>query len=76
MLQSKMLIPHPQTRILSLGKQIYCNGENMCEEQDLPTIKAWQILAGRKQLKAKNLKNLENSTLFEAYLAGWLIFHD
>ena len=75
-LKTRMLVPHPQTRILSLGKQVYCNGENMSKEQLPNIVRAWQTLSAKKQLGASNLKNLENSTLFEAYLAGWLVFQD
>jgi 50S ribosomal protein L16 3-hydroxylase len=35
---------------------------------------AWQTLAATKQLNAKKLKNIDKSSLYEAYLAGWLYF--
>jgi 50S ribosomal protein L16 3-hydroxylase len=71
---SSKLIPQAQTRILSLGKQVYCNGELMSKGQSPEIISAWQSLSAQKTLKATKLQNLENSSLYEAYLAGWLIF--
>lgn len=71
---SNTLIPHPQTRILSLGKQVYCNGESMSKGQTPDIQRAWQSLSSTKALKASKLKHLENSSLYEAYLAGWVIF--
>ena len=73
-LGSKKLIPQAQTRILSLGKQVYCNGESVTKGQPREIISAWQTLSAKKSLKTTNLQNLENSSLYEAYLAGWLIF--
>ncbi|MBU3626787.1 cupin domain-containing protein [Polynucleobacter sp. JS-Safj-400b-B2] len=68
------LIPHPQTRILALGKQIYCNGENMTKGQAPDIISAWQGLSAQKGLKTNKLKHLDKSSLYVAYLAGWLVF--
>ena len=73
-LGSKKLVPQAQTRILSLGKQVYCNGEPMTKGQSPEIISAWQTLSAKKALKTADLQNLEKSSLFEAYLAGWLIF--
>ncbi|WP_231971194.1 hypothetical protein [Polynucleobacter necessarius] len=47
-LKTRMLVPHPQTRILSLGKQIYCNGENMSKEQLPDIFRARQTLSAQK----------------------------
>ncbi|MBU3617310.1 cupin domain-containing protein [Polynucleobacter sp. JS-Polo-80-F4] len=68
------LVPHPQTRILSLGKQVYCNGETMTKGQAQDIISAWQTLSAQKALKGKKPKHLDKSSLYEAYLAGWLVF--
>ncbi|QWE09404.1 cupin domain-containing protein [Polynucleobacter ibericus] len=68
------LIPHPQTRILSLGKQVYCNGEPVTKGQAPDILLAWQTLSANKELNTKKLKQLDQSSLYEAYLAGWLIF--
>jgi 50S ribosomal protein L16 3-hydroxylase len=68
------LIPQAQTRILSLGKRVYCNGEPMTQGQAADIISAWQTLSAKKGLKASKLQNLEKSSLYEAYLAGWVIF--
>jgi 50S ribosomal protein L16 3-hydroxylase len=70
----KKLIPHPQTRILSLGKQVYCNGEIMSKGQAADTALAWQSLAANKELKINKLQQIDKSSLYEAYLAGWVIF--
>lgn len=72
-LETNTLIPHPQTRILNLKTQVYCNGENMTKGQSLATVRAWQKLAALKKLQAK-LQGLDKSSLYEAYLAGWVIF--
>lgn len=73
-LASTKLLPHPQTRILSLEKQVYCNGEMMTKGQNQDITKAWQSLAAKKQLQTKKIKDLAQSSLYEAYCAGWLIF--
>lgn len=74
-LSMRNLIPHPQTRLLALGKTIFCNGENMTLGQTPATKKAWHSLASKKSFKGVRFeaKNPEDS-LFEAYQAGWLIF--
>ncbi|WP_251375083.1 cupin domain-containing protein [Polynucleobacter sp. MWH-UH35A] len=73
-LGSKLLIPQAQTRILSLGKQVYCNGELVTQGQTPAAVSAWQSLSANKFLKANKPQNLDKSSLYEAYLAGWLIF--
>jgi len=73
-LSTNELIPHPQTRILSLGKQVYCNGDNVSKGQSPDILKAWQTLSAEKGLKMTKLQNLDKSSLYEAYLAGWLVF--
>jgi len=73
-LSSKRLIPSPQSRILSLGKTVYCNGEDMCQGQTRDITSAWQALSAKKVLSARKLKGASKSSLYEAYLAGWLVF--
>jgi 50S ribosomal protein L16 3-hydroxylase len=68
------LIPHPKTRILSLREQVYCNGDNVIKGQNPDIAHAWQALSTCKMLKTKKLKYLDKSSLYEAYLAGWVIF--
>lgn len=68
------LVPHPQTRILSLKKQVYCNGEVMTKGQDSGTVLAWQTLSAQKSLKTNKFLHADESTLYQAYLDGWLIF--
>ena len=70
----KKLLPHPQTRILSLGKQVYCNGEIMTKKQAPDIVLAWQALSANKELAIDKLKQVDKSSLYEAYLAGWVIF--
>ena len=73
-LGNNKLIPHPQTRILSLGKQVYCNGELMSKGQAPDTVLAWHSLSANKELKTNKLQSIDKSSLYEAYLAGWVIF--
>ena len=47
-LVKQSLRPHPQTRLLALGSQIYCNGEEMTDGQTESTKKAWRSLAANK----------------------------
>ena len=70
------LNPHPQTRILSLGKQVYCNGDNMTDGQKADTTQAWRALSANKKFKTSKLQGLDKSSLYEAYLAGWLVFEN
>ena len=73
-LRDSKLLPHPQTRILSLKKQVYCNGENMTKGQSAGIVRVWQTLASSKQLSSTKIQSTDKSSLYEAYLAGWLIF--
>lgn len=75
-LSSKRLIPSPQSRILSLGKTVYCNGEDMCQGQTRDITLAWQVLSANKALPARKLKGVSGGSLYEAYLAGWLVFEN
>ena len=74
LLAKKMLAPHPQTRLIALGKTIYCNGENMTEGQNTQTQKAWRSLAAKKKFKGATGKIDRQNSLFEAFKAGWLVF--
>lgn len=73
-LSSHALVPHPQTRILSLQADIYCNGEMVTKGQTNQIKGAWRTLAADKLLIQKGLHGLNASSLYEAYLSGWLIF--
>jgi len=73
-LGAKRLLPSPQTRILSLGKEVYCNGENMSQGQAKDIAQAWQTLSAKKVLLDTKLQVSAKSSLYEAYLAGWLVF--
>ena len=73
-LGSKRLILSPQTRILSLGKAVFCNGENMSEGQAKDIAQAWRSLSAKKVLLDTKLQASAQSSLYEAYLAGWLVF--
>ena len=73
-LASNELVCSPQTRVLSLRKQVFCNGENMTQNQSAEIVRAWQTLSANKALKAQKMGNIHASSLYEAYLAGWLIF--
>jgi len=68
------LIPHPQTRILSLKKLVYCNGESMTKGQSPEILLAWELLSANKELRTNKLQQIDRSSLYEAYLAGWVIF--
>ena len=74
LLEVKALSPHPQTRLLALGKTIYCNGEDMTSKQTGPTQKAWRLLAAKKQVKIKVAKIDSGNSLFGAFEAGWIVF--
>jgi 50S ribosomal protein L16 3-hydroxylase len=73
-LGSKKLLLSPQTRILSLGKEVFCNGENMSQGQTKDIAQAWRILSAKKVLLGTKLQASAQSSLYEAYLAGWLFF--
>lgn len=70
----KKLIPHAQTRILSLGNEVFCNGENMNQGQTKDITKAWQALSAKKVLSPRKIQGAAKSSLYDAYIAGWLIF--
>jgi 50S ribosomal protein L16 3-hydroxylase len=73
-LKTQALRPHPQTRLLALGKTIYCNGEDMTSGQTASIQKAWRSLAASKQVQGNLGGAPAESSLFEAFEAGWLIF--
>ena len=73
-LGSKRLLLSPQTRILSLSKAVFCNGENMSDGQTKDIAQAWRTLATNKILLSTKLQVSAQSSLYEAYLAGWLFF--
>jgi 50S ribosomal protein L16 3-hydroxylase len=75
-LGSKKLVCNPQSRILSLGKEVFCNGENVTRGQTQEVSRAWQLLAAEKSLLNLKLKDKTGASLYEAYLAGWLNFKD
>ena len=73
-LTQQTLSPHPQTRLLALGKTIYCNGEDMTSGQTSATQVAWRSLAANKEYRGSIGVFGANNSLFEAFEAGWLIF--
>jgi 50S ribosomal protein L16 3-hydroxylase len=74
-LGTQSLKPHPQTRILSLGTNVFCNGENVTKGQTKDVRLAWRRLSSTKELAGlKGRKEIGQSSLYEAYTAGWLIF--
>lgn len=75
-MNKRMLMPHPQTRLLALGKTIYCNGEDMTAGQTSATQKAWHLLAQKKQYRGACGEIKSNNSLLEAFEAGWLFFED
>ena len=74
LLKKQALTPHPQTRLIALGKTIYCNGENMTDRQTAAVAKAWRLLAAEKQLCGDVEEMGSENSLFEAFKAGWLNF--
>ena len=73
-LGSMRLLPNPQTRILSLGKEVFCNGENVSQGQLKDIAQAWRTLSAKKALLDTKLQASAQSSLYVAYLAGWLVF--
>jgi 50S ribosomal protein L16 3-hydroxylase len=73
-LNKHTLMPHPQTRLLALGKTIYCNGEDMTSGQTSSTQKVWRLLAQKKQYQGASGEIMSNNSLLEAFDAGWLLF--
>jgi len=74
LLAKQVLAPHPQTRLLALGKTIYCNGEDMTSGQASATQKAWRSLAAKKRVTGEVGEITPENTLFSAFEAGWLVF--
>ena len=74
-LSKQDLLPHPQTRILSLGETVFCNGENVTQNEAPAIQEAWKKLSKFKALQAGYVigKNA-HSSLLEAYRSGWLEF--
>ncbi|SNX28669.1 50S ribosomal protein L16 3-hydroxylase [Polynucleobacter meluiroseus] len=76
-LSIRSLIPHPQSRLLALDSGIFCNGENMTLEQAKATKNAWKALAAKRILKpTQTIRITQESNLYEAYCAGWVIFQE
>ena len=73
-LTKQALQAHPQTRLLALGKVIYCNGEDMTSNQTAEIQTVWRALAASRQFQGSIGKNGANNSLFEAFEAGWLVF--
>ena len=72
-LSKQDLLPHPQTRILSLGETVFCNGENMTQNETLEIQNAWKKLSKFKALPAGSVSEKKaHNSLLEAYLSGWL----
>ena len=73
-LSSQTLKPHPQSRLLSLDHEVYCNGEIVTQGQAKEIQEAWRSIAANKRLTLKrSLQVRVDSSLYEAYLSGWLI---
>ena len=73
-LSSQTLKPHPQSRLLSLDHEVYCNGEIVTQGQAKEIQEAWRSIAANKRLTLKkSLQVTVDSSLYEAYLSGWLI---
>jgi 50S ribosomal protein L16 3-hydroxylase len=73
-LSSQTLKPHPQSRLLSLNHEVYCNGEIVTKGQAKEIQEAWRSIATNKKLVLKkSLQVRVDSSLYEAYLSGWLI---
>jgi len=75
-LSSKKLLPSPQTRILSLADEVFCNGENMSKDQAKDIAQAWRTLSCKKGLLSQKIQATAQSSLYVAYLAGWLVFEN
>jgi 50S ribosomal protein L16 3-hydroxylase len=73
-LGSQALIAHPQTRILALNRNVFCNGEMVTKGQTSQIKRVWGTLASNKTLICKDLKQVSTSSLYHAYLSGWLVF--
>jgi len=75
-LSTTTLIPHPQTRLLSIGINVFCNGDNVTKDQPKGIRSLWIKLSADKRLdpQGKLSKDALEGSLFDAYEAGWLIF--
>ena len=75
-LSTTTLIPHPQTRLLSIGINVFCNGDNVTKDQPKGIRNLWIKLSADKRLdpQGKLSKDALEGSLFDAYEAGWLIF--
>jgi 50S ribosomal protein L16 3-hydroxylase len=74
-LESDALVIHPQTRILTQGKFIFCNGEEVSQDQSVTICNLWRQLGRQKRIKPnQSIRAKETNTLYGAYLAGWLRF--
>jgi 50S ribosomal protein L16 3-hydroxylase len=80
-LKHNPLHPHPQTRLMRLGKTIFCNGENQTDGESLAVKLCWNVLSERHALPALGAENsvyladiaTGNNSLYDAYCAGWLL---
>jgi 50S ribosomal protein L16 3-hydroxylase len=73
-LSSQTLKLHPQSRLLRLDHEVYCNGEIVTQGQAKEIQEAWRSIAANKRLTLKkSLQVRVDSSLYEAYLSGWLI---
>ena len=75
-LYSKTLVPHPQTRLLIWGDEVFCNGEAVSRGQTPAVQKAWKELArlhtlalGRRAKKSSKNKVLVNTNT-EKWMSG------
>jgi len=71
-LQTRTLVPNPQTRMLQRGEVIFCNGEDVSQGQAALIQKAWLALAhdraftlGRTENSSKN-KSLKKLSQFQS----------
>ena len=88
-LHSKTLVPHPQTRLLIWGNEVFCNGEAVSRQEPPFVQKGWLELARVHSLCLGTKNSRRNkvlvspspekwipqaSSLYEAYCSGWLIW--
>jgi 50S ribosomal protein L16 3-hydroxylase len=80
-LKQNSLHLHPHTRLMRLGKAIFCNGENQTEGESLAVKLCWNVLSERHTLPPLGLQNSTyladiaagNNSLYDAYCSGWLL---
>jgi 50S ribosomal protein L16 3-hydroxylase len=80
-LKQKPLHLHPHTRLMRLGKTIFCNGENQTEGESLAVKLCWNVLSERHSLPPLGEENSAylhdiaagNNSLYDAYRSGWLL---